>query len=97
MKAIKQKDFILFGAGAILGGFIAYNFRVQIQKLLPSETPQQRAGSGTLDGGGAATLDKTKNVYNPACDPTGVHTDDGQHSTEYCNAWTAAYLQVYPR
>lgn len=93
---ISQRDLIFLVAGGAIG-FIVPKFFSSESTGLSSETPQQRAGSGTSDGQAAGTVDKTKGAFNPACDPTGSHTTDGQHTTYYCNAWTAGYLQANPR
>ena len=33
--------------------------------------------------------------FNPACDPQGPHTSDGQHTSTYCNAWTSGYTSTW--
>ena len=46
----------------------------------------QRYTDGYNDGTHAASTDREDgNRFNPACDPTGVHTTDGQHTTTYCS------------
>lgn len=94
---ISQRDLMIAAGGAIVGFIVTKMFPSETGSGLSSETPQQRAGSGTSDGQAAGLVDRTNNKFNPACDPTGSHTSDGQHTTYYCNAWTAGYLQSNPR
>jgi hypothetical protein len=35
------------------------------------------------------------NAFDSACDPTGVHTTDGQHSKAYCTGWANGYDNTY--
>jgi hypothetical protein len=43
-----------------------------------AESDSKRASDGFNDGSSAARTDLT---FNPACDPTGAHTSDGQHTS----------------
>jgi hypothetical protein len=46
---------------------------------LLSEWKKERYQDGFNDGSNAALLDRqNRNQFNPACDPTGAHTSDGQ-------------------
>lgn len=94
---ISQRDLLFLVGGAVIGYFVPKFFSSETGSGLSAETPEQRAGSGTMDGQAAGVLDKQAGRYNPACDPTGSHTSDGQHTTYYCNAWTSGYLQANPR
>jgi hypothetical protein len=49
------------------------------------------------NGGGQAALNTIQGgkQFNPACDPTGSHTSDGLHATEYCNGWTDGYIAAW--
>ena len=61
-----------------------------------AESNSKRASDGFNDGSQAALSDKQNgNSFNPACDPTGAHTSDGQHTTTYCNAWTNGYTSAW--
>src|SRR5947208_14595858 len=61
-----------------------------------AESNSKRASDGFNDGSQAALSDKQNgNSYNPACDPTGAQTSDGQHTTTYCNAWTNGYTSAW--
>jgi hypothetical protein len=53
----------------------------------------QRYHDGFNDGSQAALLARQNgNQFNPACDPTGIHTSDGQHTTIYCAGWAEDLL-----
>jgi hypothetical protein len=49
-----------------------------------SENNAKRYNDGYSNGSDAAAGDST---YNPACDPTGAYTSDGQHTAIYCDGW----------
>ena len=34
-------------------------------------------------------------AYNPACDPTGAYTSDGQYTTTYCDDWAKGYAATW--
>jgi hypothetical protein len=56
----------------------------------------QRYNDGVQDGTQAASTDRQNgNQFNPACDPTGTHTSDGQHTTIYCSGWSVGYTSVW--
>jgi hypothetical protein len=56
----------------------------------------QRYNDGFNDGSQAALQDRQNgNTFNPACDPQGLHTSDGQHTTFYCNGWAAGYNSAW--
>jgi hypothetical protein len=56
----------------------------------------QRYNDGFNDGSQAATSARQNgNQFNPACDPTGAHTSDGQHTTIYCTGWANGYTSVW--
>jgi hypothetical protein len=56
----------------------------------------QRYNDGLKDGTNAAIMDRQNgNQFNPACDPTGAHTSDGQHTTIYCSGWSDGYTSVW--
>ena len=57
-----------------------------------AESDSKRASDGFNDGSNAARSDTS---FNPACDPTGAHTSDGQHTSTYCNAWTSGYISTW--
>jgi hypothetical protein len=57
-----------------------------------AESDSKRANDGFNDGSNAARSDTS---FNPACDPTGAHTSDGQHTSTYCNAWTSGYTSTW--
>ena len=56
------------------------------------ESNSQRSSDGFNDGSNAARTDAT---FNPACDPNGLHTSDGQHMSTYCNAWTSGHTSTW--
>jgi hypothetical protein len=60
--------------------------------LASNESNSQRSHDGFNDGTNAARTDVT---FNPACDPQGLHTSDGQHSSTYCNAWSNGYTTTW--
>lgn len=56
----------------------------------------QRYSDGFNDGTQAAITDRQNgNQFNPACDPTGAHTSDGQHTTTYCSGWSDGYTSAW--
>lgn len=56
----------------------------------------QRYNDGLNDGSQAAISDSQNgNPFNPACDPTGAHTSDGQHTTTYCSGWSNGYTSAW--
>lgn len=56
----------------------------------------QRFHDGVNDGTRAAIQDKQNgNQFNPACDPNGEHTSDGQHTTIYCSGWAQGYTSAW--
>jgi hypothetical protein len=56
----------------------------------------QRYNDGFNDGSNAARADRENgNQFNPACDPTGAHTSDGQHTTIYCSGWSDGYNSAW--
>jgi hypothetical protein len=56
----------------------------------------QRYNDGFNDGSQAAQTDKQNgNSFNSACDPQGLHTSDGQHTTLYCNGWADGYNSAW--
>jgi hypothetical protein len=56
----------------------------------------QRYDPGFSYGSQAAIADmKNGSLFNPACDPTGVHASGGQHPTAYCTAWTNGYISSW--
>lgn len=56
----------------------------------------QRYNDGFNDGSNAVTADRENgNPYNPACDPAGAHTNDGQHTTIYCSGWAQGYTSAW--
>ena len=57
-----------------------------------AESDSKRASDGFNDGSNAARTDVT---FDPACDPTGAHTSDGQHTSTYCNAWSNGYISTW--
>ncbi len=57
-----------------------------------AESDSKRSNDGFNDGSNAARTDAT---INPACDPLGLHTSDGQHTSTYCNAWTSGYSTTW--
>jgi hypothetical protein len=58
--------------------------------------PITRYINGTTDGTEAALSDIQRGTeFNPACDPTGSHASDLQHTTEYCNGWTNGYISAW--
>jgi hypothetical protein len=61
-----------------------------------SESDAKRSSDGFNDGSQAAQSDKQSgNQFNPACDPNGLHTSDGQHTTLYCNGWAQGYTSTW--
>jgi len=57
-----------------------------------AESNAKRYNDGYSNGSEAAARDST---YNVACDPTGAHTSDGQHSTTYCTGWAIGYVATW--
>lgn len=57
-----------------------------------SESNSKRANDGFNDGSNQARQDTS---FNPACDPQGLHTSDGSHTSTYCNAWTDGYTSTW--
>jgi hypothetical protein len=57
-----------------------------------SESNTKRYSDGYTDGGHQAATDST---YNVACDPSGAHTSDGQHTTTYCSGWANGYTATW--
>jgi len=57
-----------------------------------AESDSKRSRDGFNDGRNAA---RTELKFNPACDPTGAHTIDGQHTSTYCNAWSDGYISTW--
>jgi hypothetical protein len=56
----------------------------------------QRYNDGFNDGSNAARADRENgSQFNPACDPTGAHTSDGQHTTIYCSGWSDGYTSAW--
>jgi hypothetical protein len=56
----------------------------------------QRYNDGFNDGSQAAISDRNNgNQFNPACDPTGAHTSDGQHTVTYCTGWANGYTSAW--
>ena len=60
--------------------------------MVYAESSSQRSSDGFNDGSNAARGDTS---FNPACDPNGLHTSDGQHTSTYCNAWTSGYTSTW--
>jgi hypothetical protein len=60
--------------------------------MVYAESNSKRSNDGFKDGSNAARTDVT---FNPACDPNGLHTNDGQHTSTYCNAWTSGYTGTW--
>jgi hypothetical protein len=65
---------------------------VAVPMAYARESDTKRASDGFNDGSNAARTDIS---FNPACDPLGLHTSDGQHTTIYCNAWVQGYTQTW--
>jgi hypothetical protein len=57
-----------------------------------SESNTKRYNDGYSNRSDAAARDS---AYNPACDPTGVYTSDGQHMTTYCDGWANEYTATW--
>jgi Caspase domain len=52
--------------------------------------------AGSNNGSQTAMADmQIGRLFNPACDPTGVHASGGQHPTPYCNGWTSGYISAW--
>jgi hypothetical protein len=61
-----------------------------------AESDSKRARDGFTDGSNAARDDlQNGNQFNLVCDPNGIHTSDGQHTTIYCNAWNEGYTSTW--
>jgi hypothetical protein len=56
------------------------------------ESNSKRFNDGVTDGTAAANIAVS---FNPACDPSGAHTSDGQHSTQYCTGWSQGYTSTW--
>jgi hypothetical protein len=82
---------------ALLGAAII----VSTMSIAPSAyarhlSDNQRYHDGFNDGTQAALKDRQNgNTFNPACDPTGAHTSDGQHTTIYCSGWSDGYTSAW--
>lgn len=60
--------------------------------LASNESNSQRSHDGFNEGSQAARQDIS---FNPACDPGGKFTNDGQHTSTYCNAWSDGYTSTW--
>jgi hypothetical protein len=79
----------------ILGGLIPILVLLVIPHVF-AESDSKRARDGFTDGSNAARDDvQNGNSFNPVCDPNGIHTSDGQHTTIYCNAWNEGYTSTW--
>jgi hypothetical protein len=76
----------------IVGGLIPLLIMLVVVPHVYAESDSKRASDGFNDGSNAARSDTS---FNPACDPTGAHTSDGQHTSTYCNAWTSGYTSTW--
>jgi hypothetical protein len=76
----------------IVGGLIPLLILLVVVPHVYAESDSKRASDGFNDGSSAARSDIS---FNPACDPTGAHTSDGQHTSTYCNAWTSGYTSTW--
>jgi hypothetical protein len=65
---------------------------IPVIQAYASESSSKRSSDGFNDGSNAARSDTS---FYPACDPTGAHTSDGQHTSTYCNAWTSGYTSTW--
>lgn len=75
----------------MLGGLIPLLILLVVPHV-NAESDSKRASDGFNDGSNAARRDTS---FNPACDPQGLHTSDGQHTSTYCNAWTSGYTSTW--
>jgi hypothetical protein len=52
-----------------------------------------------INNGTQTALGDTQNrrLFNPSCDPTGVHASGGQHPTSFCIGWTSGYISEWKR
>jgi hypothetical protein len=50
-----------------------------------------------FNNGTQTALADTQNgrLFNPSCDPTGVHASGGQHPTPFCSGWTSGYISEW--
>jgi hypothetical protein len=92
---------------AMLGGLIPLLILLVVPHV-NAESDSKRASDGFNDGSNAARSDTS---FNPACDPTGAHTSDGQHTSTYCKIikmckethfslcgscyWCASYMHLH--
>ena len=76
----------------IVCGLIPLLIMVVVVPHVYAESDSKRASDGFKDGSNAARSDTS---FNPACDPQGLHTSDGQHTSTYCNAWTRGYTSTW--
>jgi hypothetical protein len=52
--------------------------------------------AGFSNGTQTALADTQKgNLFNPSCDPTGIHASGGQHPTPFCLGWTSGYISEW--
>ncbi|NAL78186.1 hypothetical protein [Nitrososphaera sp. AFS] len=84
---------------ALLGtGIIISSILVTPDAYARHLSDNQRYSDGFNDGTQAARTDRqNRNSFNPACDPTGAHTSDGQHTTIYCTGWSNGYTSAWNR
>jgi hypothetical protein len=81
---------------AVLGAGITLSMIAIPNAFAKHLSDNQRYSDGFNDGSNAATTDRENgNPYNPACDPSGAHTSDGQHTTIYCSGWAQGYTSAW--
>lgn len=81
----------LLGAGIIISSIL-----VAPDAYARHLSDNKRYSDGFNDGTQAALTDRQNgNQFNPACDPTGAHTSDGQHTTIYCSGWSNGYTSAW--
>jgi hypothetical protein len=90
MNSILTKQHLMI---VILGtGIIISSLLVAPDAYARHLSDSQRYNDGFNDGSQAGITDRQNgNQYNPACDPSGEHTSDGQHTKTYCSGWADGY------
>ena len=83
----------IIAAAIVIGSIIIFYLPTAYQT--PSTT-STIYNAGFSDGAQTALADVQKgNLFNPSCDPAGIHAKGGQNLVTFCNGWTGGYISAW--
>jgi caspase domain-containing protein len=87
----------VIAAAIVVGSIIIFLPGSFLRPITHSNNATSIIYNAGFNNGTQTALADTQNgkLFNPSCDPTGVHASGGQHPTPFCTGWTSGYISEW--